>query len=184
MPSLARFRVSLSIETNEFGQSNGVIKRAIDEFTKGASSQFVEFIPNPAALKELDRKLAGLTVAARGKALRAAVTKGIKPALAAARQAIPVGTVEHKTYKGRLVTPGFARKNVATNVRVSKDKTAATAELGVRPEAFYATEFVELGTSRMAAQPWLVPSFNSTASEQIAAASEALKAAIEKAATS
>jgi HK97 gp10 family phage protein len=65
---------------------------------------------------------------------------------------------------------------------VSQDKQAAAALLGVDSEAFYAVQFLELGTSKTKAQPWLVPAFESTASEQVAAVTAELKAGIEKAA--
>jgi hypothetical protein len=31
--------------------------------------------------------------------------------------------------------------------------------LGVRPEAFYAVQFIELGTSKIPKRPWLEPAF-------------------------
>lgn len=117
-----------------------------------------------------------------GKALRAAVRAGIKPATNRAKAMIPQGIDAHRTYKGRLVSPGFAKRSIRAVTSVSKDKQKASAALGVRSEAFYAVQFVELGTSKMAARPWLRPAFSSTVQQQQEAMAESLRKSILKAA--
>lgn len=109
-----------------------------------------------------------------GKAVRGAVAKAILPAKRLAKAQAPVArppyvydgrTVDpypRKTYKGRRVTPGFASRSVVHSTRLSRDKATATARLGVRREAFYATQFVELGTSRIPKRPWLEPAFRAS----------------------
>ena len=114
------------------------------------------------------------------KALGAAARAGIKPALDRAKATIPVGEVAHRTYKGRLVAPGFASRNVFVKVNLSRDKQAAFARLGVAREAFYAVQFVELGTSKLPKQPWLVPAFESTQDAQQAALGKSLGKAITR----
>lgn len=104
-----------------------------------------------------------------GKALRAAVRAGAKPVVVRAQATIPQGSRMHKTYKGRLVAPGFAMRSVSAQVIVSKDKQMAAALIGVKGEAFYATLFVERGTSKMPAHPWLEPAFEGTQREQLTA---------------
>lgn len=133
---------------------------------------------------ELTAKLSQLGKKVQGKALRIAVREAMKPALKRAEALIPVGKVAHKTYRGRLVAPGFAKRNIRIRTRLSRDKEKATAILGVNREAFYAVQFVELGTSKMAAQPWLRPAFESTRSQQQSALAAALKKQIDKAARS
>lgn len=117
-----------------------------------------------------------------GKAIRAAVRAGMKPTLERAKVLIPKGVDAHRTYKGRLVAPGFASRNIRVITTLSKDKQKAAAVLGVRNEAFYAVEFVEKGTSKQAAQPWLRPAFYSTRGEQQRALAASLKKSVEKAA--
>lgn len=131
---------------------------------------------------ELTRKLDALGKLEEGKALRAAVRAGIKPATERAKAMAPVGEVAHKTYKGRLVAPGFLRRSIRSVTKLSKDKQKATALLGVRAEAFYGVQFVELGTSRMPASPWLRPAFEATQTEQQKALAASLKKSVEKAA--
>lgn len=130
----------------------------------------------------LTRRLRELGELEKGKPLREAVRDGIKPAYNVARSRAPEGSVLHKTYKGRLVAPGFLRRSVKMVVRQSKDKKAAFAFLGVAREAFYGTLFVELGTSKMAARPWLIPAFESMTSQALEAIRSRLAKAVAKAA--
>lgn len=183
--NLARLVARLQIETSEFNDKIPAVSRSARKFAEGLKDTFnrnTSVTINQAALREIDAKLTAMQASTRGAVLRKAASKGIKPAAAQAKATIPVGTVPHRTYKGRLVTPGFARKNVKTKTFISQDKQAAAALLGVDSEAFYAVQFLELGTSKMPAQPWLGPAFESTATEQIAAVTAELKAGIEKAA--
>lgn len=131
---------------------------------------------------QLTRQLDELTKQVKGKGLRAAVRAGIRPAATAAKANIPVGDVMHKTYKGRLVAPGFAQRSVRTVTTLSKTGEQASAVLGVRREAFYATQFVEVGTAKMPAQPWLRPAFESTQDAQQQAIADSLRKTILKAA--
>jgi len=129
-------------------------------------------------VEKLGKQLRNLGRLAEGRILRAAARAGIQPALARAKALIPVGVDEHRTYKGRDVRPGFARKSVRAIVAVNRDKTVATAVLGVRAEAFYAVQFVELGTSKTPAQPWLRPAFQSSEQSAISEFSATLRTSI------
>jgi hypothetical protein len=106
--------------------------------------------------------------------LRAGVVAGMRKVLTKAKSTVPIGTVAHKTYKGRLVGPGFASRSLRVKGSVSRDKQKATALLGVAPEAFYAVQFIELGTSKYPATPWLVPAFESMQEEAQAALRDAM----------
>jgi HK97 gp10 family phage protein len=131
---------------------------------------------------ELTRQLQALGKLEDGKAIRASVRAAMKPALDRARQLIPKGTDKlHRTYKGRLVAPGFASRSVRMITTVSRDKQQAAAVLGVRREAFYAVQFVELGTSKQPARPWLRPAFKSTRDQQLAAMQKSLQGSINRA---
>lgn len=108
-------------------------------------------------LKELSRKLAALGEKVGGKALRQATLNASTPALKAAKLAAPVGQVAHKTYKGRLVAPGFLKRSIKRKSYYKNGK--AVAMIGVKAEAFYGVQFVEKGTKNISAKPWLVPAF-------------------------
>lgn len=62
------------------------------------------------------------------------------------------------------MAPGFAQRSIR---KASKNHRRAErlSASGVRREAFYATQFVELGTQKMDATPWLVPAFENQRDE-------------------
>lgn len=105
-------------------------------------------------------KLRGLTDRKQiGKTLKQGVRSGMAEPLKRTRALIPTGIDAHFTYLKRLVAPGFARRGIRVISKVIGGGTAAYALLGVRKEAYYAVQYVELGTAKMAAQPWLRPAF-------------------------
>lgn len=126
-----------------------------------------------AALNELGAKLAA-------KNLKGAVRRAIEEAEHKARARIPQGTVAHKTYRGRLVSPGFALSTLGVRTFLDKKTGAAVAILGVGAEAFYAVQFIEFGTSRMPAQPWLRPSFEESESKMLSDLAEELKKRVDR----
>jgi len=129
---------------------------------------------------ELSRKLDDLGGAFNVPILRAAVRAGIEPAYLAAQRNIPVGDEAHRTYKGRLVAPGFSQRSLRVVTRVSQDRKTVSAALGVRKEAFYAIVFTELGTSKMRARPWLRRSMRETQAQQQAAFAQKVRDRIAK----
>lgn len=142
-------------------------------------------------LKDLQKKLRRLGPAVAGKSLRNATSSAMLPALRAAKVRAPVGDKGHRTYKGRYVFPGFLSRSVIRRSRLSRDKTTAWATVGVRAEAFYGVQFVELGWTagkRGAAnrrmvpgRPWLEPAFETTQQQILRRLKERLKAQIDKA---
>ncbi|MDP9192298.1 MAG: HK97 gp10 family phage protein [Acidobacteriota bacterium] len=98
---------------------------------------------------EIQRKFANLS----GRAQRAVVRDSLRSAARvvekAARQRVPVDT-------GRL--------KKAITQRVTVQSSIGEALVGYRKEAFYGG-FVELGTSKMAAQPFLRPALDENTDE-------------------
>ncbi len=124
----------------------------------------------------LAKKLQTLSNAAEiGKVLKSVVHRAMVDTKKTAASLIPEGTVAHKTYKGRLVTPGFAKRSLRVVSRLDKKRGAAYAVLGVLAEAFYAIQFVELGTSKMPAQPWLRPAFAASKDPNIRKIAEGMR---------
>lgn len=111
--------------------------------------------------RELSKQLVQLAELDRGKVLRQSARLAVKPVETDAKNRIPVNDRDYlkKSYKGNVIYPGFAKDNIAIKILLSKDRQAAWALVGVKPEAFYAVDFVERGTSKQAAQPWLRPAF-------------------------
>jgi len=110
-----------------------------------------------------------------GKALRSTVRNAMNDVKKVAAGLIPVGIDAHRTYKGRLVTPGFAKRSLKVVSTLDKRRGSASAILGVSSEAFYAIQFVELGTYKMAAKPWLRPAFNGSADKNIRKVAEGMR---------
>lgn len=129
---------------------------------------------------DLTAKLKALGSEFVGPTMRAVLRAAIKPAFEKANQTIPIGLEAHRTYKGRLVAPGFSKRSIRIVTRLDKNGTTASVALGVRKEAFYAVLFEELGTSKMAARPWLRPSLQSTQEQQQTILASKLRERIER----
>lgn len=117
-------------------------------------------------------------------ALKESVRKPMQGVLKVARANVakisPGKADLHRTYKGRLVGAGFAARSLGVRVVVSRDKTSASALLGVRKEAFYAVQFFELGTATIPKQPWLVPALESSKATAVKSIGATMKKRIEK----
>lgn len=133
-------------------------------------------------VKELLRKFDELSTIGKEKALRAAVRGAVAPIVKQAKATIPVGTVAHRTYRNVLVSPGFARRSIVAKTFVDRRRGSVAAVVGVRAQAFYAVQFVELerGKSRDKGKPWLRPAFESTEQQQIDAFSKSLMRVINR----
>lgn len=131
-------------------------------------------------LRELQEKLKNFGPRLGGSILKRAAQQAMAPVLKEARATAPVGSEPHKTYKGRLVAPGFLSRNIKAKSVLSKDKSTAKAMVGPTREAFYGTAFVERGTSKMAAQPFLVPAFTAKKDEVTERFKVRMRAIIER----
>lgn len=129
----------------------------------------------------LEARLRALRADLQGPALRAAVRAAAKPVKERAAATVPKGRGLHKTYKGRLVGPGFASRSLTVVTKLGATAQRAFALIGVKREAFYAVSFLERGTSKMAARPWLVPAFEATRGAQLTALKDGLAKAIARA---
>lgn len=129
---------------------------------------------------DLTKKLIDIGGAMAPKELRGTVKGALEEAEHLARARIPQGTEPHKTYRGRLVSPGFAVSTLHIETSLNKKTGAAVASLGTSREAFYATLFVELGTVNTPAQPWLRPAFEDSQDAMLRQIAVELRARVEK----
>jgi len=132
-------------------------------------------------LKELSKQLSELGKSVGSKALRSAAMYAAKATLDDAKASIPKGKKPHKTYKGRLVAPGFASRNLIRRSKLSKDKRNVRVSIGVKKEAYYALSFIELGTKHIPKRPWLSKAFEKNKNEMVSRLKSRLKKNIEKA---
>jgi HK97 gp10 family phage protein len=131
-------------------------------------------------VKDLTAQITELGAKLAAKELRGTVKAAIAEAEHKARARIPQGTEPHITYRGRLVSPGFALSTLHVEVGLNKKTGAAVASLGVGREAFYAALFVELGTARMPARPWLRPSFEESEDDMLRSIADELRQRVER----
>lgn len=108
---------------------------------------------------DLIAKLQALGALDDGKIARGAVRAGMSETLKVAQTKIPVGTRVHRTYKGRVVAPGFGKSSLRIVTTTKTDDGLPTALLSVRKEAFYETQFLEPGTKKIRGKHWLLISF-------------------------
>jgi HK97 gp10 family phage protein len=114
---------------------------------------------------ELQKKLDQLSMAMAAQALATAVTAGALVIENAAKQRSPVRT-------------GNLRRSIHTEPARAADGKAATARVGTNVE--YAP-YVEFGTRRMSARPYLRPALDEGKAEAQRVMAVAFKRAIEKA---
>ena len=126
-------------------------------------------------IEELVTQLNRLPPATAGKALRQAVGQAATPVVQEARLRVPVRTSPQRgmrTYKGNIKGPGFAKQSIAKRTKLANG--VAIAYVGAKKEAFYATQFVEVGTQFQREQPWLVPALEAAQPKSIRTIQRAL----------
>lgn len=131
-------------------------------------------------LDELSKKLDQLSRIISNKAMRAAIMSASSPVLAAAKNSVPVGSVTHKTYKGREVSPGFLKRSLSRRSFVSRRGYGAAVLIGVKAEAFYGLQFLEQGTSKIPRRPWLVPAMTQNSGTVVETFRAKLRERLEK----
>ncbi len=100
---------------------------------------------NVIGLKELNDKLMELEFKTSSKAMRSAAVAAIRKTKQEMKAAAPKGRDVHRTYKGRLVAPGFLSRSVKHSSRIGRGKLSVS--IGVKREAFYGVTFLDKGTS-------------------------------------
>lgn len=135
---------------------------------------------------ELTAKLLALGVEVAGKNMRSAARESMKIAYNYAQATIPVWQPPensrgyHKTYKGNIAFPGYAQRHLRLASAIDKRNGVIRAVLGVSKEAYYTVQFVEFGTSRQPAQPWLRNSLEVTQNQVLSALTANIKKRLEK----
>lgn len=106
---------------------------------------------------ELLRKMENITAAVQPKIVAQSLRAAMVPMMKAARANAPTGDRVHRTYKGRLVAPGFLKRNVKLKKLRRRDKSTQAYGLWAQKEGFYGG-FVEqgiAGKNSTRPKPWL-----------------------------
>lgn len=97
-------------------------------------------------VRKLTAKLNKLDGATQVKVLRSVLFKATTPTVRLMKARVPVSNRASRTYKGRLVGPGFARRSIRRITgRKFLSKGLLSVAIGVRAEAFYAINFIDQG---------------------------------------
>lgn len=132
-----------------------------------------------AALNELKNMQSSDWKSTLKSAVRTPMT-AVKKQAAQNLSAISPGKTEiHKTYLGRMVTAGFAARNLKLKVKLMPTKGMVTAVLGVVKEAFYVLSFFELGTAYIMRHPWLTPAMEMSKDRIIKDVADAMRKRID-----
>lgn len=107
-------------------------------------------------LKELSKQLEKLGKELGTKTLRNATRSALAPTHRKIKALTPVGKRAHRTYKGRLVAPGFLKRSI--KLRSSSRKGRVSASIAANPEAFYGM-FLVIGTKKIPAKDFFFRTF-------------------------
>jgi HK97 gp10 family phage protein len=134
-------------------------------------------------LKELEEELLSLSGKVADQTLQAALTMAALPIVNEARAKVPIAHAAYKLYGGGTADPGWLRQRI---VRKKVKKTANSAEVIVtitdKRQAYF-WKFIEFGTSKMPARPFMRPAFENRSAEALDRFVDRLKAGIAKAVT-
>jgi len=127
-------------------------------------------------LKELERKLLEMSPKLAKNALRAAVAAGARVVAAEARKNVPVdsGTLRRSIYTKQIrEESGDTQQTFYVGARQGKKEQAKNRDGWYFP-------FVEFGTEKMAARPFMRPAFESTKDAAVQAIKTRLAERIDK----
>lgn len=114
--------------------------------------------------KQLVKKLQAIQKECQPKIVAQAVRAAMVPMMQEARANAPKGKRTHRTYKGRLVAPGFLKRNIKLRKMKFKDKSRVGYSLKARGEAWYGS-LVETGHGNAKPKPWLGKAYRSKSEE-------------------
>ena len=131
-------------------------------------------------LKALSDKLELLKRETGVKVLRSAAMASVVPTVKEMQSAAPKGKSAHRTFKGRLVAPGFLSRSVKRASRVDKNTGVVSVSIGVRREAFYGVTFLDKGTSKIAGRHWFQKRFEANSGKIVGLFKQKLAERIKK----
>lgn len=133
----------------------------------GLTGKYIEITNLKGKVLTADKVFDSLATATQYKLMRKAATRSLQHVKKKAQSKIPIGKKIHKTYKGSMRGLGFAKRSIVVRAYRKKSENFVLAAVGVKAEAFYAVNFVELGYRAgkkgkfVRARPWLGVSYHS-----------------------
>ena len=128
-------------------------------------------------LNKLSAQLKKLGTELGTKTLRNATRSAMAPTHKKIKALTPVGSRTHRTYKGRLVAPGFLKRNI--KLRSRGKNGYASASISASNEAFYG-QFLVFGTKKIPASDFFIRIFANDRARIEAKLATELKKRIDK----
>jgi hypothetical protein len=98
-----------------------------------------------AGFREFHEALNALAASQEGKVLRGTTMSAALPIQKKAQERVPVGTRVHKTYKGRLAPPGWAKYRKIGRRSLKVKNHRAVVLIGPKKDAFYVSQWLDIG---------------------------------------
>lgn len=131
-------------------------------------------------LKALQDELLQLPEKVGGKVLQGALSAAALPIVNDAKARVPQAHKAYKLYGRGVANPGWLRERVIRK-KVKNSSNSAEVIVTVKDKwQSYFWRFIEFGTSKMPAHPFLRPAFEAKSREALDRFSEKLAAGIEK----
>lgn len=116
-------------------------------------------------LNKLTLKLTKLSDKLAAPTLKKAASKAMIKTYQEVKAGAPVGKKAHRTYKGRLVAPGYLKRTLKKTARAYKSKRKAIVTIKAAPEAFYGVQFIDRGTKYIKARRWFADKYSKNLSQ-------------------
>ena len=132
-------------------------------------------------LKELQDDLLQLPDKIGGQTLQRSLTAAALPIVNEARDRVPLAHQAYKLYGGGVADPGWLKSRIVRKkVRQSRNSAEVIVTIKDQRQAYF-WRFIEFGTSKLVARPFLRPAFEAKASDAVDRFVERLSDAIDQA---
>ena len=116
-----------------------------------------------------------------GRTLQSSLSSAALPIVNEAKDKVPMAHKAYKLYGGGVADPGWLRSRIVRKrVRHSKSSAEVIVTIKDQRQAYF-WRFIEFGTSKLVARPFLRPAFEAKASDAVDRFVERLSDAVDQA---
>jgi len=134
-------------------------------------------------LKELEQDLLELPDRIADRVLQSALTSAALPIVTEARTKVPLAHAAYRLYGGGKADPGWLRDRIVRKkVKGGGNSAEVIVTIKDRRQSYF-WKFIEFGTSKMAAHPFMRPAFEAKVAEAVDRFADRLKTGIASAVT-
>lgn len=118
-------------------------------------------------LKALQDELLQLPDRVGGRVLQRALRSAAQPIVREARDRVPIAHGAYKLYGGGIANPGWLKSRIVRK-RVRQSRNSAEVVVTIKDQYHaYFWRFIEFGTSKLVAMPFLRPAFEAKSREAL-----------------